>query len=175
MAGDAASNVADRVRPPTEDLAQIDHPAEDNLWHETPDLSKDNMKKQLQSVYKGNPKEDAQAVASNAVDAHNQNLGVSSTSAGQPLGASSTSARQAGVTAGVNTALQRADDKIDDETKEEARSRAREIRAKTKAYLSKKMPEERREQTIWRLKVMTSPSMLLYAKAMSNQDTENGD
>ncbi len=154
MAGDAASNVANRVRPPTEDLAQIDHPAEDNLWHDTPDLSKDNMKKQLQSAYKGDPKEDAQAVTSNAVEAHNQNLGASSTSAGQ-----------AGATAGLNTALQRADDKIDGETKEEARSRAREMRARTKAYLSKKMPEERREQTIWRLKVITPSSYVLIRRS----------
>ena len=154
MAGDAATNVASRVKPPTEDLAQMDHPAEDNLWHDTPDLSKDNMKRQLQSVYKGDPKEDAQAAASNSVAAHDQHLGVSSD---QNFGVSSASARQAGATAGINTALQRADDNVNEETKEQARSKAREIRARTKAYLSKKMPEERREQTIWRLKVITHP------------------
>ncbi len=63
MAGDAASNVANRVRPSPDDLAQMDSPAEDNVWHDTPDLSKDNVKKQLQSAYRGSPKEDAQAAA----------------------------------------------------------------------------------------------------------------
>ncbi len=53
----------------------------------------------------------------------------------------------------MNTAVQRVNENLDDETKEQARSRAKEMRARTKEYLSKKMPEERREQTIWRLKV----------------------
>lgn len=52
MAGDAASKAADRVSPSADDLARIDEPAPDNTWHDKPDFSKDNIKKQAQQVYK---------------------------------------------------------------------------------------------------------------------------
>lgn len=37
MAGDASQAAANRVRPSEDELSQIDHPAEDNTWHEKPD------------------------------------------------------------------------------------------------------------------------------------------
>lgn len=57
---------------------------------------------------------------------------------------------RAGVAAGAERAQQKASESVPEETK----SRAREYRERTKGYLSEKVPQERREQTIWRLKKM---------------------
>jgi hypothetical protein len=47
IAGDAASNAAAKLKPDEDTLAQIDQPAEDNVWHDKPNLSKDQIKNQL--------------------------------------------------------------------------------------------------------------------------------
>lgn len=147
MAGDAASNAAQKVRPSDEKLSQIDAPAEDNVWHEAPDLSKDNVKAQLNSVYKGNPKQDAQNVAGAGLDA------------AQP--SSSGVDHNAGVDAARGAAQQHLDRNVDPETqqqlkdtKESAKQTSAEYRARAKQYLGNKVPEERRDQIIWRLKKM---------------------
>jgi hypothetical protein len=145
IAGDAATNAAGKVRPSEDRLAQIDHPAADNTWHEKPNISKENIKSQLQKNYKGNdPRQDAQKVADSAATAAQD----PSTDSG------------VNVEAGIDTAKQAAQEKtgITDqdtaEAKEAANKRAAEYRAKTLEYLKKKIPQERREQTIWRLKKM---------------------
>ncbi|PSR83317.1 hypothetical protein BD289DRAFT_370200 [Coniella lustricola] len=142
IAGDAATNAAGKVRPDEEKLSQIDRPAEDNTWHEAPDLSKDNLKKQLQGAYKGNdPRGDAEDVASDAVSAGRTDSGVNV---------------NAGIDAASKTLQDRTGVSPEDTqaAKEAARKRTAEYKAKTQEYLKKKMPQERREQTIWRLKKM---------------------
>lgn len=152
MAGDAAANAAHKVNPGEEQLAQIDRPAEDNTWHETPDLSKDRIKNQLsgQKGYKGsnNPTGDAKDVFSNAARSAENDPAARSSDSGVHVGA--------GVDAAKQTAQQKAGMSEQDkqEAKEAANRRAAEYRAKTKDYLKKKMPEDRRNQTIWRLKKM---------------------
>ena len=47
MAADASQNAANVIRPPEEQLAQIDEPAEENTWHEKPNLSKEDIKQRL--------------------------------------------------------------------------------------------------------------------------------
>jgi hypothetical protein len=47
IAGDGASKVASKVNPSDEQLAQIDKPADDNTWHDTPDMSSGNIKNQI--------------------------------------------------------------------------------------------------------------------------------
>ena len=42
----------------------------------------------------------------------------------------------------------------DEDVPGEAKQRSRDVAERVKAFLSEKMPEERREQTIWRLKKM---------------------
>ena len=54
MAGDAAQEAANKARPSEDRLASIDQPAEDNTWHDVPDLSKDSLKKQAQDTYSKN-------------------------------------------------------------------------------------------------------------------------
>ncbi|EMR72457.1 hypothetical protein UCREL1_486 [Eutypa lata UCREL1] len=140
MAGDAATNVASKVKPSGEALAGLDEPAQDNTWHDVPDLSKTNLKNQLQSAYKGDPKKDAQDVA-----------GTASSAARGPDGSIDPASA-------AQTATNQVDARVPDEKKENAKKSAKETaevyRARTKEYLAKKVPEERRERTIWRLKKM---------------------
>jgi hypothetical protein len=52
IAGDASQKAADSVRPAEHELSQVDQPAEDNVWHEKPDLS--GQKEQLKSRFSKN-------------------------------------------------------------------------------------------------------------------------
>lgn len=145
IAGDAATNAAGKVRPSEDRLAQIDRPADDNTWHDKPDFSKDNIRSQIQKNYKGNdPQQDAQNVAQNAATAAQD----PSTDSGVNVAAGVDAAKQ---TAHEKTGITEQDTA---EAKQAANKRAAEYRAKTLEYLKKKVPQERREQTIWRLKKM---------------------
>lgn len=159
MAGDAASNAAARVRPSHEDLAQMDRPAQDNTWHDAPDFSKDNVKNKFQGVYSGNPKEDAKAAAT-AGTSHAHPSGSSnprdlaSTAAHEGRTGGSTGIdAQGGAYAAANTFQQKIDENMDDETKDKAKAKKDEYRARLKDYFNRKMPQERRDQAVWRLKV----------------------
>ena len=162
IAGDAAANAASSVKPSGDALNQIDEPARDNTWHDTPDISKDTLKNKVQSVYKGDPREDLQASAhAGTTQAHpsgaNDPAGVARAAArDHQTGTSSGVNATGGAAAAANTLKQRVNENLDDDTKEAARSKAEAYRARTKEYFSKKMPEERREQTVWRLKVRPS-------------------
>ncbi|KAI0148383.1 hypothetical protein GGR57DRAFT_239258 [Xylariaceae sp. FL1272] len=137
MAGDAASNAANKVKPSEDKLAQIDQPADDHTWHDAPDLSKENIKGQFQSVTKRAPgTQDAKDVAANTVDA----------------------ARQGGVSNAASTARDGATEKtranVPEDDRQSAKETAAAYRARVNDYLKKKVPQERREQTVWRLKKM---------------------
>jgi hypothetical protein len=149
MAGDAATNAASKVRPSDEQLNQIDAPAADNTWHDKPDFSKQNVQKQFQSVYKGDPseaKEDAKDVAAAGIKAANPSTSGADTQAGA-------SAAQSKLNEKVSPEQQEKTKQQLQETKESAKVTAEEYRRRTREYLAKKVPEDRREQTIWRLKV----------------------
>ncbi|KAI2727462.1 hypothetical protein CBS147354_3664 [Penicillium roqueforti] len=107
IAADASQKAANQVRPSQDELSQIDQPAEDNVWHEKPNVSKDDLK----SKFKKN-KADKGSAASASAGVAEEETGVS------------------------------------------PQSKKRELSDRTKAYLSEKVPKERREQTIWRLKKM---------------------
>ncbi|SPJ81717.1 uncharacterized protein FTOL_09122 [Fusarium torulosum] len=185
MAGDAATNAAAKVRPSQEQLEKLDEPAQDNVWHEAPDFSKENFKNQAKGIYSGNPKEDAKEIASaginNAAPGQQNQQGnfqqsnqqgaypqVTTgpetsnvpSSSGMPASADAArdAARQTDPQAGKNAAMQAAqsklDNKIDPETKESILQKNEEYRNKARNYLDKKMPQERKDQTIWRLKKM---------------------
>lgn len=44
IAADASQKAANQVRPSEEELSQIDQAAEENVWHEKPNVSKDDLK-----------------------------------------------------------------------------------------------------------------------------------
>ncbi|KAJ5972111.1 uncharacterized protein N7479_002029 [Penicillium vulpinum] len=105
IAADASQKAANQVRPSQEDLSQIDQAAEENVWHEKPNMSKDDLKSKFKK---------------DKAKAENEGIGA-------------VTENEAGVSP---------------ETKK------REYSDKTKSYLSEKIPKERREQTVWRLKKM---------------------
>ncbi|KAG6003594.1 hypothetical protein E4U21_001881 [Claviceps maximensis] len=143
MAGDAATSAAGRIRPSEEQLSQVDSAAQDNTWHDKPDLSKENLQKQAKGIYGGNAKKDAQDVA-NAT----QNAAL-------PQGQKSDQVDHAAAQNTLKTAAQqKVDENVDPETKEKIKKRNEEYRRKTKEYFNKKMPEERKDQIVFRLKKM---------------------
>lgn len=123
-------------------------------------MSKDNMKSKLQDYYQGNPKEDTKAAVSQATAEAHPSGGTL-----DPKDVANTAAhdRQTGDSSGVNatggaaaakdTLKRTAEENVDEETKEKARAKRDEYRERARNYFSRKMPQERREQTIWRLKV----------------------
>jgi hypothetical protein len=48
MAGDVSQQAADRLRPSQEQLSQVDQPAEENVWHEKPNIPKEQLKSRFQ-------------------------------------------------------------------------------------------------------------------------------
>ena len=131
VAGDAAQNAANRVNPSQEQLSQIDHPAEDNTWHEVPKAG--DLKQQARDQYSKNKpfsRGDVQGVAD------------------------STPADQGGAQAGATTLQDKAMANIPDETQEKVKDNTRRFGNQSKEYAQKKFPQERREQTIYRLKKM---------------------
>ncbi|KAI0402655.1 hypothetical protein F4802DRAFT_348466 [Xylaria palmicola] len=140
MAGDAATNAATRVRPSEDKLNQLDMPADDNTWHDAPNLSKDNVRAQLQSVYKSSPAADARDAANTTIEG-----------ARRPDG---TMNPQAGVQTGTNVVSEKVDANISDDDRQAAKNTAAEYRRRAREYLNKKVPQERRDQTVWRLKKM---------------------
>jgi len=157
IAGDAATKAATKVKPDEEDLAQIDKPAADNTWHDVPDMSAGNIKSQIKSNYnKQTPlnKSDLQDAAGNATQSAHPDGSRDPTDAAalaardRKEGTASGLDAQSGIQNGAATLRERASENVPEETKEQARER----KERTKKYLSNKMPEERREQVIWRLK-----------------------
>lgn len=140
MAGDAAANAATKVKPSEEKLNQLDMPADDNTWHEAPNLSKENIRSQLQSVYKSDPSADARDTANTTIEG-----------ARQPDG---TLDPQAGIQAGTGAVSEQIDANISEEDRESAKKAAAEYRRRAREYLNKKVPQERRDATVWRLKKM---------------------
>jgi hypothetical protein len=146
MAGDAATNTANKVRPSEEKLSQIDRPAEDNTWHDTPNLSKDALKQQARDTYNRNKpfsQQEAKDAAAQGLD-QAQNQPTTDNQAAAQTGAATT-VEQLKAQAGQN---------VPEETKENVRNARTAIAQNSRNYLSKKMPQERREQSIWRLKKM---------------------
>ncbi|KAL8938956.1 MAG: hypothetical protein Q9211_002957 [Gyalolechia sp. 1 TL-2023] len=145
IAGDAAQNAANRVNPSQEQLSQIDQAADDNVWHDVPDLSRDNLRNQAMGTFNKNKpfsQQDVKNTAQNAADQNQTRDGV------DPNQAASTGANQLRDQASAN---------VPDETKEKAnetKDRAKEYRERGMNYAKEKFPKERRDQSIFRLKKM---------------------
>ena len=156
IAGDAASNAASKVKPSQEALSQIDRPADDNTWHDVPDLSRDNLKNQAKSTFnqqKPFSKSDVKNAAGDASQAASGSRDPMDTAnqaaRDQQYGTDSMDPDQ-GARAGVGNLRDQASANVPDGSKD----RAREYRDRTKNYMSDKLPQERRDQAIFRLKKM---------------------
>lgn len=159
MAGDAATKTAGKVQPSEDALNQIDEPAADNTWHDAPDLSAANLKSQAQAKYNANKpfgkQELDQAAQEASAAAHPQ--GSTDPAATAELAARD---RQQGTSSGVDAvsgadaAFDRLHNEASKNIPDDKKDKGREYRDRTQNYMKSKMPQERREQTIWRLKKM---------------------
>lgn len=125
MVGDAADKAATKVNPSQDQLSQIDKPAEDNLWHETPSGS--DIKNQVKSTFNKNKPvsgSEVKGVAANTSDAVN---------------ADPTNANAQGAANDAAGSLQaRVSDNVPDETKDKAREtkeQAKEAKARNQERL----------------------------------------
>ncbi|KAL8638019.1 MAG: hypothetical protein Q9228_004787 [Teloschistes exilis] len=138
IAGDAAQNAANRVNPSQDQLSQIDQAADDNTWHDVPDMSRDNLRNQAKGAYNTNKpfsRGDVKDTASNTLNQNQTQDGVDPNAAAAQ---------------GQNELRQQASANIPDETKD----RAKEFRDRSKNYAASKLPKERRDQSIYRMKKM---------------------
>lgn len=122
-------------------------------------MSAGNIKSQLKQTYnknspeggvRGNLKEAAGDASEQASGSRDPQEAAERARQDQQEGTNHGVDGVAGLKAGASTLKQKVDENTSDETKDLARAR----KQQTKNYLSSKMPEERREQTIWRLKKM---------------------
>ncbi|KAF2746134.1 hypothetical protein M011DRAFT_468994 [Sporormia fimetaria CBS 119925] len=155
IAGDAATKTANKVNPTEDQLSQIDHPAEDNTWHEVPDMSRSNIK----GTFKQNlpiGKKDAKNIAGDASQAAHPQGSRDPADTAQLGAQDQAQGTNQGVDAraGYETAKQAISENIPEEDKQRARETKDRQRERFNNYLRGKMPRERRDQTIWRLKKM---------------------
>lgn len=152
MAGDAAQEAANKVNPDEERLRRIDEPAEDNTWHDAPNLSRDHLKQQAADLKNKNKpfnREELKQTTREGRETAQQHPSDPSQDREQ--------ARQAGgagVKHTVDNLRSKAEQNMPEETKQNARNARDATRDHARNYMSKKMPKERRENTIWRLKKM---------------------
>jgi hypothetical protein len=151
IAGDAAQNTANKVKPSEDQLNRMDQPADDNTWHDTPDMSRDKLRAQAkQNLPFG--KQEAKQMAGDV----NQAAHPDGSRDPRDTARAGAHEGQTGQSTGMNAqgALNVAKEKFDQNVPEEDKDKARARRDQLNNYLKGKMPEERRDQTIWRLKKM---------------------
>ncbi|KAK5142873.1 hypothetical protein LTR04_002079, partial [Oleoguttula sp. CCFEE 6159] len=159
MAGDAAQTAANKVNPSEDELNQIDRPAEDNTWHDVPNLDKDHLKNQVKGKIneqkpfgRGDLKKAAGDATQSAHPSGSRDPADAADLAArdQQDGTNSGMDAQQGARAGYQSLKDQASQNVPDETKD----RVRERRDKANNYLKEKLPQERRDQAIFRLKKM---------------------
>jgi len=126
MVGDAATGIASRVHPSEEQLSQIDTPAEDNSWVEAPNFDQSDFKSRVKSQY---------SKASSWTKKKRPDSSTSGTA----------------VADGATDDLTLPDDGA---TVSSSSSRRKEWGGKAKEYWDKKMPAERQDATMDRLRKM---------------------
>lgn len=164
MAGDVAGNASKKIAPNEEQRQQMDRPADENTWHDTPNMSAGNIKNQFRSTVDRNTPLNKQDFRDAQGDATQQ---AHPDGARDPRDAARLAAQDqgratensgvdaaGGVKQGIDTLRNRANDNIDPETKDRARETKEASKEKTRQFMRSHMPQERREQVIWRLKKM---------------------
>ncbi|EHK48657.1 hypothetical protein TRIATDRAFT_236801 [Trichoderma atroviride IMI 206040] len=157
MVGDGAMNAANKIRPSDEQLSQMDEAAPDNTWHEKPDLSKEGFKNQARTLYKGDVKQDAHdAVAATALGGATPQARMDQAGSLHPPGGGAINTTQLSQNTSADAAKavvnEKLDKNLDNDLQEKAQTRNEEYRRRTREYLKKKMPQERRDQVVFRLK-----------------------
>lgn len=138
IAGDAAQKAANKVNPSDDELAQIDQPAEDHTWHDKPNYGE--IKSNIQSKMPMK-KEDAKEAAADAADKAQADANK------EPF---ASDAGKAGAKTGAANLHANLSSRFDDDQKE----KLRQYRERTNNYFKEKVPKERRDQAVYRLKKM---------------------
>jgi hypothetical protein len=157
IAGDAAQKAATKVNPSDEQLGQIDQAAEDNTWHEKPDFKqmKDDYQKKL-PIGKKDAKDAAGEAAGDAAQTANPDGSRDPADAGalaaqeQQNAGTTTVDAKSGAKTGAQNFKNNLSSRFDDDQKEKMRA----YRERTNNYFKNKMPQDRRDQIILRLKKM---------------------
>ena len=159
IAGDAAQKSAHGLKPSEDQLNQIDEPAADNTWHDVPDLSASSLKAQARDQY-NKQKPFSRSDVSNAAGDATQTAhptgsrdpadGALREADARNQGTASGLDPQAGASNALGNLRGTASENVPEETKE----RARNTKNRLSDYAKSKLPEERRKQTIFRLKKM---------------------
>lgn len=151
IAGDASQNAANRLRPSEEQLASVDQPAEENVWHEKPDT--EQLKSRVKSATK---KSKAGVSPSSSRTLHSLLTPTKTDESASDV--TSTAAQAAGgkrsKKAGAQAGAEKTKESIQEKVPEESKNQTSELAGKTKNYLSDKFPQERRDLGITRLKKM---------------------
>lgn len=161
MAGDAASKAAHRVQPSEDQLAQIDRPAEDNVWHDAPNFSKDHLKNRFNEEKNRNKpisRDEARDATHNATQAAHPDDSADPRDAARHVAQDQRYGTNSGVDAkgGLNTAMDQFKDRVNQNVPDEHQDRAKRQWGQAKDYWGDKMPEDRRRQTIYRMKKMVT-------------------
>lgn len=140
----------------------MDDPAPDHEWHDAPNLSKDALTQQVREKLgqrKPVGRDDLGEVAGNAAQAADRPAGsrhprdlTDRAAQDQQQGTQSGVDAVSGLRTGVADLTHRVEENVPEESS--SGQRVREYRDRTQKYLKGKVPLERREQTIWRLKKM---------------------
>ncbi|GAB7363979.1 hypothetical protein MBLNU230_g4540t1 [Neophaeotheca triangularis] len=160
IGGDAAANSANRMKPSEQELNDIDRPAEDNTWHEAPDLSKDNFRNQAKNRMPIGKKDVKEAAGDATQQAHPSGTRDPAQAADQAAqdqqqGTQGGTPSKANAQQGAQQGAQKLKDRATANMSEEQKEKLRQNREKAHNYfLNEKMPKERREQVIWRVKKM---------------------
>lgn len=155
MAAEGASKVTSKLRPDQHRFDKIDEPAPDHTWHEKPpSLGKmkdilrpkaQEARNQTQTLF-GQAQQEAQDVEKVSPSVYDQS---------DPQGAD-----RGDIDSATNVELQTAEQHlsghIPDEHKDQARHVIESTKNQAKDYLKEKIPQERRENTIVRLKMMVA-------------------
>ena len=157
MAGDAAQKAANKVNPSQDELNRIDEPADDNTWHDTPDFSRDNIKGQFKSrapLSKGDLKDAAGDASQQAQGTRDPQEGADYAAQQGQQGRDPGVDAQGGARAAASTLKNKLSDNVPDDQKDRAREKRDQSKQRTRDYFQGKLPQERRDQTIYRLKKM---------------------
>lgn len=157
VAGDAAQKAANKVNPSQDELSRIDQAADDNTWHDNPDFSRENIKGQFKSrspLSKGDLKDAAGDASQQAQGTRDPQEGADYAARQGQQGRDPGTDAQGGAKAAASTIKNKLSDSIPDEHKDRAREKKAQTQQRTKEYVNDKIPQERRDQTIYRLKKM---------------------
>jgi len=163
IASDAAQKAGGRLQPSQEQLSQIDHPAEENTWHEAPNFSRGSMSERAKGAFNKNAPINTEDVKHAAGEA---NATAHPEGSRDPRALAETAAEErkqgtqagidtkGGLNAAINHLNENKDDQKFEEQKEKVNKKTNEYQNRAQDYLKGKMPQERRDQTIYRLKKM---------------------